>query len=57
MNGKTLLSIVLSHIATNGYWLVYIRNVEDDLFLALPVAATVGLLAILIFHCLENWDK
>ena len=57
MNGKLLLTFVLTHIATNGYWAVYVRNVEDDLFLALPVAATVGLLAILIFHCLEEWDR
>ena len=57
MNGKLLLTFVLTHIATNGFWFVYVRRIENDMLLIPPAAATVGLLYILIFHCMENWHK
>lgn len=56
--GKYLLCLVLSQIATNGFWYLVVTETsfkESPLWL-LPIFATAGLVAFCLMWIMDNWE-
>jgi uncharacterized membrane protein len=56
--GKYVLFLILSHIATNGFWIFYniVPTDEDSPIIIFPVISVICLIIMIIGWVVVNWD-